>query len=43
MKETFSVGEVEKLSINNDKPPDIDNLDGKLLRIVTDCIATPIF
>ena len=39
-----SVGEVEKLllSINNDKPPGIDNLDGKLLRMVADSIATPI-
>jgi hypothetical protein len=41
-----SVGEVEELllSINNDKPPfiGIDNLDGKLLRMVADCIATPI-
>jgi hypothetical protein len=38
------VGEVEKLLlfINKDKPPSIDNLDGKLLRIVADCIATPI-
>ena len=32
------VGEVGKLllSINNDKPPGIDNLDGKLLRMVAD-------
>ena len=30
------------LSINNDKAPGIDNLDGKLLRMVADCIATPI-
>ena len=30
------------LSINNDKPPGIDNLDGKLLRMVADSIATPI-
>ena len=39
-----SVGEVEQLllSINNDKPPGIDNLDGKLLRMVADSIATPI-
>ena len=39
-----SVGEVEKLllSINNDKPPGINNLDGKLLRMVADTIATPI-
>ena len=29
------------LSINNDKPG-IDNLDGKLLRMVADSIATPI-
>jgi hypothetical protein len=38
------VGEVEKLllSINNDKPPGIDNLDGKLLRMVADSLATPI-
>ena len=38
-----SVGEVEKwlFSINNDKPPGIDNLDGKLLRMVADSIATP--
>ena len=39
-----SVGEVEKLllTINNDKPPGIDHLDGKLLRMVADSIATPI-
>ena len=38
-----SVGEVEKLllSINNDKPG-IDNLDGRLLRMVADSLATPI-
>ena len=38
------MGEVEKLllSINNDKPPGIDILDGKLLRMVADSIATPI-
>jgi hypothetical protein len=30
------------LSINNDKPPGSDNLDGKLLRIISDDIATPI-
>ena len=30
------------LSINNDKPPGIDNLDGKQLRMVDDSIATPI-
>jgi hypothetical protein len=30
------------LSINNDKPPGSDNLDGKLLRIIVDDIATPI-
>ena len=36
--------EVKKvlLSINNDKPPGSDNLDGKLLRIIADDIATPI-
>ena len=28
--------------INNDKPPGIDNLDGKLLRTVADSIATPV-
>ena len=39
-----SVGEVEELLllINNDKPPGIDNLDGKLLWMVADSIATPI-
>ena len=39
-----SVGEVEKwlLTINNDKPPGIDNLDGKLLWMVADSMATPI-
>ena len=39
-----SVGEVEilLLSINNDKPSGIDNLDRKLLRMVADSIATPI-
>ena len=33
-----SVGEVKKLllTINNDKPPGIDNLDGKILRVVAD-------
>ena len=38
------MGEVEKvlLSINNNKPLGIDNLDGKLLRMVADCIATGI-
>ena len=38
-----SVGEVEKLllMIKNDKPG-IDNLDGKLLRMVADSIATHI-
>jgi hypothetical protein len=36
-----SVEEVKKMSINNDKPPGSDNLDGKLLRI-TDDIATPV-
>ena len=30
------------MSINNEKPPGIDNLDGKLLRMVADQIATPI-
>jgi hypothetical protein len=39
------VVEVKKLllSINNDKPPGSDNLDGNLLRIIADYIATPIF
>ena len=39
-----SVEEVKKvlLSINNDKPPGSDNLDGTLLRIIADDIATPI-
>jgi hypothetical protein len=39
-----SVTYVEKplLSINNDKEPGIDNLDGQLLRMVADCIATHI-
>ena len=39
-----SVEEVKKLllSINNDKPPGSDNLDGKLLRIIADSIAAPI-
>jgi hypothetical protein len=38
-----SMGEVEALllSINNDKRPGTDNLDGKLLRMVA-AIATPI-
>ena len=37
-----SVEEVKTLllSINNDKPPGSDNLDGKLLRIIPDDIAT---
>ena len=30
------------LSINNDKPPGIDNLDGKLLWMVADSMGTPI-
>ena len=36
--------EVKKLllSINNDKPPGSDNLNGKLLRIIADDIDTPI-
>ena len=40
-----SVGEVEKLLLltNNDKPPGIDNIDGKLLRMVADSIATPVW
>ena len=40
-----SVEEVKKLllSINNDKQPGSDNLDGNLLRIIADDIATPIF
>ena len=39
-----NVEEVKRLllSINNDKPPGSDNLDGKLLRIIADDIATPI-
>ena len=38
-----SMEEVKKvlLSINNDKPPGSDNLDGKLLRIIADNTATP--
>jgi hypothetical protein len=37
------VEEVKKIvSINNDNPPRSDNLDGKLLRIIADDIATPI-
>ena len=39
-----SVEEVKiVLSINSDKPPGSDNLDGKLRRIIADDIATPIF
>ena len=40
----IGVEEVEKLllCINNDEPPVIDNLDGKLLRMVAKYIATPI-
>ena len=35
--------EVKKLlSINNDKPPGSDNLDGTFLRIIADDVATPI-
>jgi hypothetical protein len=30
------------LVINNEKPPDTDNIDGKLLRIVLEYVATPI-
>jgi hypothetical protein len=29
-------------SINNDQPPGTDNLDGKILKTVADCIAMPI-
>ena len=38
------MGEVEKilLSINNDKPPGIKDVDGKLLRTVADRITTPV-
>ena len=35
--------EVKKLSINNDKPPGSDNVDGKFLRIIADDVVTPIF
>ena len=37
------MGKVDELllSINNDKPHGIDNLDGMLLRMVADSIATP--
>ena len=44
MPRTNTVGAVEKwlLSINNDKSPGFDNLDGMLLRMVADSIATPI-
>ena len=39
-----SVEEVKKvlLSINNDKPTGSDNLDGKLLSIIVDNIATSL-
>lgn len=39
-----SIDEVEKLllSINIEKPPGIDNLDGKLLKIIANHIAAPI-
>ena len=38
-----SVEEVKKLLLSfNNKPPGSDNLDGKLLRIIADDIATPI-
>lgn len=39
-----TVEEVKKLimSIHNEKPPGIDNLDGKLLKIVADHIAIPV-
>ena len=30
------------LSINNDQPPGIDNLDGKLLRMVADSVDTHV-
>ena len=38
------MGKVEELllSIKLNKPPGIDNLDGKLLRMVADSITTPI-
>ena len=38
------MGEVGKLllSIQLDKPPGIDNVDGELLRMVADSITTPI-
>ena len=40
----MTIEEVKKLllSINNEKPPGIDNLDGRLLKIVADHIASPI-
>lgn len=39
----FCAKEEEKqlLSINNDKPPGINNLNGEILRMVADCITTP--
>jgi hypothetical protein len=38
------VGDVEKIlfSINNEKPPDIYNIYGKLLRMVANYIVAPI-
>jgi hypothetical protein len=38
------VEEVKKilLSINKDKPPQTDNRDGKVMRLVAEYIATPI-
>jgi hypothetical protein len=40
-----SVVEVEKLllSINSDKLPGIDNLDGKILRFIADSMATILY
>ena len=36
------VGVVEK-TVSKQKPPDIDNFDGKLLRMAVDYIATRIY
>jgi hypothetical protein len=38
-----TMGDLGKLLlINNDKPPGIDNVDGKILRMVAGSIATPV-
>ena len=37
------MGKVDKLILIKNDEPGIDNLDGKLLRMVADSIATPLY